>query len=394
MYVAGIFLASFFNQKAKLWIDGRKNYFEKNGNKAKEIQGCIWFHCASLGEFEMARPLIEKLKKEKPECKILLTFFSPSGYEIRKNYPLADLVIYLPADTKNNAYHFVNTFKPSLAVFVKYEIWLNILSELRKNKIKTILISAVFHEKQRFFKWYGKIFRKALSGMNQIYVQNASSCELLKKWNIKSVVAGDNRYDRVFDFAKKAPEIELIKNWKGKDILIVAGSSWEPEETILASFSDKNPNQKIIFVPHDISDSHLKKIENRLKNPSVRFSQIQNTPKENIILIDNIGMLSSIYRYADFAVIGGGFSGKLHNILEAAAFGIPVLYGPKYHRFQEASEFIQSGAGFEFEDQNSFEKTAMKLLENDHHRKISGQNAAGIVEKNLGATELIWKENF
>lgn len=393
-YVAGVFLASFFNHKAKLWIDGRRNCQSKNEKKAHEIRGCVWFHCASLGEFEMARPLIERLKKEKPETKILLTFFSPSGYEIRKNYELVDLVIYIPADTKTNAYYFVDAFRPSLAIFVKYEIWLNILSELKKNKIKTILISAVFHPEQRFFKWYGKIFREALSAMDKIYVQNESSYEILKKWNINSIVAGDNRYDRVNESAKNVKSISAISEWKNNDNLIIAGSSWQDEEAFLCEFSNKNSNQKIIIAPHDISENHLKNIESQLKNTFLRYSNLDKITNEKIIIIDNIGLLSSLYQYTDIAIVGGGFTGKLHNILEAATFGIPILFGPIHHRFQEANEFISAGAAYTFFDQKSLDENLNSLLKNEEKRKKSGETALKIVQKNIGATEIIWKESF
>jgi len=393
-YVAGIFLASFFNQKAKLWIQGRKNCQSINEKKAHEIRGCVWFHCASLGEFEMARPLIERLKKEKPETKILLTFFSPSGYEIRKNYELVDLVIYIPADTKSNAFWFVDAFRPSLAVFVKYEIWLNILDELKKNKIKTILISAVFHPEQRFFKWYGKIFRDALLAFDKIYVQNESSFEILKKWKIKSIIAGDTRYDRVNENAKNTKPIDAIFRWKSNEKVIIVGSSWQREEKLIGEFSNKNSNQKIIIVPHDISENHLKNIESQLNFPFIRYSQLDKITNEKIIIIDNIGLLSSLYQYADIAIIGGGFSGKLHNILEAATFGIPILFGPKHFRFQEAKEFISVGAAFTFSDQKSLDENLNSLLNNEGKRKKSGEAALEIVQKNIGATEIIWKENF
>ncbi len=393
-YVAGIFLASFFNPKAKLWIEGRKNCQSKNEKKAHEIRGCVWFHCASLGEFEMARPLIERLKKEKPETKILLTFFSPSGYEIRKNYELADLVIYIPSDTKTNAYYFVDAFRPSMAVFVKYEIWLNILAELKKNKIKTILISSVFHPEQRFFKWYGKIFREALSSLDKIYVQNESSFEILKKWKIDSALAGDNRYDRVNENAKNTKPISAVTEWKNNEKLIIAGSSWQPEEEFLCTYANKNPYQKIIIAPHDISENHLQNIESRLKVPFIRYSNLDKIGNEKIILINNIGLLSSLYQYADIAIIGGGFSGKLHNILEAATFGIPILFGPKHSRFQEAKEFISAGAAFAFSDQKSLDKNLNALLQDEENRKKSGESALKIVQKNIGATEIIWKENF
>jgi 3-deoxy-D-manno-octulosonic-acid transferase len=399
LYVTGVFVASFFNQKAKLWMEGRKNWQSKNENKANQLHGCVWFHCASLGEFEMARPLIERLKKEKPETKILLTFFSPSGYEIRKNYELADLVIYIPTDTKSNASYFVDAFRPSLAVFVKYEIWLNILDELKKNKIKTILISAVFHSEQRFFKWYGKIFREALYSMDKIYVQNEASHEILKKWKIDSVIAGDTRYDRVNALSKNAMKIPAVLEWKNGQYIIIAGSSWQPEEDLLCDFANngfanKHPNQKIIFAPHDISENHLVELENKLEIPHVRYSKFSASSSENILIIDNIGLLSSLYAYSEIAIIGGGFSGKLHNILEAATYAIPVLFGPKHQKFQEAEMFLKEGAAFEFNDVRSFIEILDKLLEYETFRMTAGLKSRKIVEKNLGATDIIWKENF
>lgn len=342
----------------------------------------------------MARPLIERIKKQKPETRILLTFFSPSGYEIRKDYELVDLVIYLPADTKTNAFHFVKAFQPSLAIFVKYEIWLNIISELKKNRIKTILISAVFYPEQRFFKWYGRIFREAILGLDKIYVQNESSFELLKKWNISSVIAGDNRYDRVFENSKTVKEIEPIRIWKSNHPLIIAGSSWQYEESLICAYANENKEQKMIIAPHDISENHLKNIESQLKVPFIRFSQLDKITIENILLIDNIGLLSSLYQYGDIAIIGGGFSGKLHNILEAATFGVPVLFGPKYERFQEAKEFISAGAAFTFSDFASLSQHLNSLINKEENRQKSGEASLKIVQKNIGATELIWNENF
>jgi 3-deoxy-D-manno-octulosonic-acid transferase len=393
-YVAAIFLASFFNKKAKLWIDGRKNCEEKNAKKAKEIQGCVWFHCASLGEFEMARPLIERLKAEKPSTKILLTFFSPSGYEIRKNYPLADLVIYIPADTRTNAYYFIEAFKPSLAIFVKYEIWLNMLAELKKNRIKTILISAVFNKEQRFFKWYGKIFREALIDLDEIYVQDQNSNELLSQWNIRSKIAGDTRYDRVFSNSKNVQSFDKIKKWRGDLPVIIAGSSWQPEEDAVAHFANENRNIKIIFAPHDISEKHISDLIERLKIPFQKYSNFNTDSNSTVLIIDNIGMLSSLYQYADIAIIGGGFSGKLHNILEAATFGIPLLFGPHHKRFHEAQEFINAGAAFTFDSKESLNHHLQELLKDENKRQKAGKASIQTVQNNLGATEKIWNENF
>jgi 3-deoxy-D-manno-octulosonic-acid transferase len=250
------------------------------------------------------------------------------------------------------------------------------------------------HPKQRFFKWYGKIFREALSSMEKIYVQNQSSYEILKKWNINSVIAGDNRYDRVHDNAKNAKQVSVISEWKKNDRILIAGSCWQPEEILLCEFANKNPGWKMIIAPHDISENHLKNIESRLNIPFIRYSNTDKIKDEKIIIIDNIGLLSSLYQYADIAIIGGGFSGKLHNILEAATFGIPVMFGPKHHRFQEAKDFISVGAAFTFSDQKSLNAILISLMENEEKRKKSGEAALQIVQENIGATEIIWKEFF
>lgn len=359
------------------------------------MKNCIWFHCASLGEFEMARPLIERLKKEKPNQKILITFFSPSGFEIKKNYDKADLILYLPLDTRKNAKDFIQLFQPSLAVFVKYEIWLNYLNQIKNNGIKSILISATFNKDQRFFKWNGKIFRDGLKIFNTIYVQNENSKKILSTIQIKSIVAGDTRYDQVNANLQNKKNLPLLEKWVGNNKVIIAGSSWEPEEKLLIPFVNKKTEGiKIIIAPHDISSPHIHQIKSKITVPFSLYSQLKESTISNVLIIDNIGLLSSIYQYGNIAIIGGGFSGKLHNILEAATFGLPILFGPKHNKFQEANDFICENAAFVFTNENELNNHLNKLISDEGYCKESGNQSRKIVERNLGASGKIWNDYF
>lgn len=388
-------MVSPFNSKAKLWFVGRKKWRIKYSELADSMKNCIWFHCASLGEFEMARPIIERLKKEKPNQKILISFFSPSGYEIRKNYDKADLILYLPLDTKKNAKDFIQLFQPSLAVFVKYEIWLNYLNQLKINEIDSILISATFNKNQRFFKWNGKIFRDGLKTFKTIYVQNVESKNLLSSIQIDSIIAGDTRYDQVNANLKNKKSLPIIEKWIGDNKIIIAGSSWEPEENLLIPFANKNnTGVKIIIAPHDISASHINQIKSKINIPYSLYSNLKENDSSSILIIDNIGLLSSIYQYGNVAIIGGGFSGKLHNILEAATFGLPILFGPKHSKFQEAKEFISEKAAFVFSNENDLTSQLNKLITNDTYCHDCGKQSKKIVERNLGASEKIWNDYF
>ncbi len=394
-YDVAIHIASLFNSKANLWVKGRKNWVKKFQEQAPLMKNCVWFHCASLGEFEMARPLIEKLKTEKPHQKILISFFSPSGYEVRKNYDKADLVVYLPIDTRKNASTFLQLFQPSLAVFVKYEIWINYLNALKNSTIDSILISASFNTKQRFFKWYGKIFREGLSVFRSIYVQNNQSQQLLKSINIESIVAGDTRYDQVNANAKNKKSLPALEKWKGNNKVIIAGSSWQTEEKLVADFCNQNlDGVKIIIAPHDISTTHIDQLKLLLKVPYTLYSDLNENETTRVLIINNIGFLSSIYQYGDMAIIGGGFSGKLHNILEAATFNLPVLFGPKHDKFQEAKEFVSEKAAFVFSNEIELNNHLNKLLSDNDFRMESGNNALKIVKRNLGASDKIWNDYF
>lgn len=393
----GIRVAAFFNEKAKQSIAGRAA--QKEGGTFKvppSLVGAIWFHCASLGEFEQGRSLIEKIKREHPGKKILLTFFSPSGYEIRKEYEQVDFVCYLPFDSPKNARQFLDAVQPSMAIFVKYEFWHFYLKNLKECQIPTVLISAVFRKEQVFFRWYGTFFRKMLDCFSQIFVQEETSANLLKINRLDIVlVAGDTRIDRVLNIASAKKTMPEIEAFCGRKKVLVVGSSWQPDEEILLPFfNQKLPNDwKIIIAPHEIGETHLKQIEHGLKLPFVRYSNFEKGKKDNfrVLIIDNIGMLSSLYRFGKIAYIGGGFGSGIHNTLEPIAHGLPVIFGPKYQKFSEAVELVKTGGGFSIKNEREFEDVLTKLFEEENLRNAS-EKARFHVEKNQGATELIFRE--
>ncbi|MDA3779752.1 MAG: 3-deoxy-D-manno-octulosonic acid transferase, partial [Bacteroidales bacterium] len=351
VYFFLIKIASLFNNKAKLFVDGRKNLFN-NLNKIDSKNKLAWFHCASLGEFEQGRPLIEKLKKEHPEYKILLTFFSPSGFEIRKNYRMADYIFYLPVDTPKNAKKFVDLVKPDIVFFIKYEFWFNFLKEIKKNNIPLYVVSAIFRNKQSFFKWYGKRYRKELAAISHFFVQDDESKRLLAKININNVtVTGDTRFDRVYEISKQSKELPIINNFKNDTQVFIAGSTWKPDEEIITSYINKNHNKiKFIIAPHEIDETNIRRIENSIADniPVVRYSNAneKDLSSVRVLIVDNIGLLSSIYKYANIAYIGGGFGKGIHNILEAACYSIPVIFGSNYYKFNEAVELVKKRGAF------------------------------------------------
>jgi 3-deoxy-D-manno-octulosonic-acid transferase len=332
-------IATLFHTKARLWVRGRRNLFAELETKIKSSsQPVVWFHCASLGEFEQGRPLMEEFKRRNPSYKILLTFFSPSGFEVRKNYPGADIICYLPLDTPANAKRFVSLVNPSLVFFVKYEFWLNTLGEIRRKNIPHFLVSGIFRPDQIFFKSHGGIFREALKGFTFLFTQEKNSVELLKSIGITNVIAaGDTRFDRVMEIASAAKEIPLAKLFSGTDgKTIVAGSTWPQDEELLFPVisAELKKDWKIIIAPHELGETHLTAIENGLQNAGIEKQFITRFSKANeatittfkVLLIDNIGMLSSLYRYGNIAYIGGGFGKSIHNTLEAAVYGIPVVF--------------------------------------------------------------------
>lgn len=392
-YWCAIVVTSLFKPKAKKWLLGRKNIFEQLEKNVPK--GSIWIHAASLGEFEQGRPLIESIKGSNPNQVILLTFFSPSGYEIRKNYPHADNIFYLPLDTKSNAKRFVSIVEPSLAIFIKYEFWHHYINELHLKNIPIYSISAVFRPSQIFFKPYGNWFRKILHRFEHIFVQNQSSLDLLSKYNIKNAtLTGDTRVDRVWDISQKSRMYPIIESFSTRKPILVAGSTWEQDEVILAAFCEKNHPLpfKIIIAPHEITPTHIDAILKMMPSSLnvVRYSNAKNynVSAADILVIDNIGMLSSLYRYGKWAYIGGGFGSGLHNTLEPIAFGLPVIFGKKYQKFEEANWLVENGGGFTINDLEDFEKIIQQLQEAIFHKKAA-KKAVQYIEENRGATEKI-----
>lgn len=379
--------ASFFNPKAKLFTSGRKNIFQEIAKKIKPQDQPIWFHFASLGEFEQGRPVLEAIKTKQPSQKIVVTFFSPSGYEIRKNYALAD-VFYLPLDTASNAKRFVDLINPKQAFFTKYEFWYHYFKVLNERKIPLYLISGIFRPNQVFFKWYGGFHRKILKNVSHFFVQNKESITLLKGIRIENVsLAGDTRFDRVYENTRQPKRLELIEKFCGQANVFIAGSTWLPDEKLLASLVEKYPHWKFIIAPHEIGQTHIEEIE-ELFPKAVKFSVIDSQLSENlpqILIVDNIGMLSSLYQYAKVAYIGGGFGVGIHNTLEAAAFDLPVIFGPKYDKFQEAKDLIEIDAAKSISTEDEL-LNAFEYFKENEKASVAAKN---YVEEQKGATELI-----
>ena len=394
IYRAGIFLASFGNKKAQRWLSGRRNIFDHFSSKLSNNNSkTTWIHCSSLGEFEQGRPVIEKLKSLYPDTKILLTFFSPSGYEIRKDYKGAEWVCYLPLDSKINARKFLDIANPSLVLFVKYDLWHYYLAACKERKIPLLMISAIFRKGQPFFQWYGSLHRKMLKKFTHLFVQDEESKNLLLQLKINNVtVAGDTRFDRVAEIAEKFQPVNDITKFCGTDKVLVAGSTWPADEKLIKSITNLFPELKIIIAPHEIHQQHLDSLK-LLFPESVLFSQLPATNYKlqtpNCLLIDNIGMLSTLYSYASIAYIGGGFNQGIHNVLEAAVYGKPVIFGPRYEIFQEAIDLIISGAGFSINNKDKLGKLVSRLLNDKEIYLKCCENAGTYIRQNKGATEII-----
>ena len=397
LYAFFIELISPFHKKARLM---RLGQWKTNGILREKIDRnakYIWFHASSLGEFEQGRPLIEKIKAEHPEYKILLTFFSPSGYEVRKNYGGADVVCYLPFDTPDRVKKFLDLSKPVMAIFIKYEFWDNYLSELKRRNIPVYIVSAIFRKEQLFFKWYGGMYRKVLSYFTHIFVQDDASRELLSKFGVTNVsVFGDTRFDRVQDVyknTKQIPMVELFVNNNRSDnqLTMVAGSSWQQDEEVYLNYFNEHPELKLIIAPHEIHKDHLMHIESMLKRPSIRLSEAteKDIKGKSCLIVDSFGLLSSIYRYGDLAYIGGGFGAGIHNVLEAAVYGIPVIFGPKYQKFKEARDLLQVGGAFSITDEKTFESKMEELSTYRDLLEAAGAAAGDFVKSNIGATNRI-----
>jgi 3-deoxy-D-manno-octulosonic-acid transferase len=406
LYKAGIFiysllirLFSLFNEKAKLFVQGRKNWKENLSSKIDGNSKYIWFHCSSLGEFEQGRPVIEELKSQFPEYKIALTFFSPSGYEIRKNYPLADVVAYLPLDTKRNAQTFLEIVKPEKAFFVKYEFWYFYISELKRRNIPLYIISAIFRDNQQFFKnsHWGLWYRNILFKVDHLFVQNEKSGELLKSAGLSNfTITGDTRFDRVAAIARDSKKLPIVEKFKGNSILIIAGSTWKPDEELLAAFINQSANIKFIIAAHEVSATNINRIHQLLKKPAISFSKVTETEidKYDVLIIDSVGLLSSLYRYGDVAYIGGGFGVGIHNILEAATFGLPVIFGPNYKKFKEAVDLISEGGAFSISNAGELRQTLNTLINDKNEHGKATEICRNYVAKNVGSTKHIVEKVF
>ena len=388
-------LAALFDSRASLWVKGRKNWEEKIAEKISPRDRIVWIHCASLGEFEQGRPVIEAIKRDMTEFKIMLTFFSPSGYEIRKNYDNADCISYLPLDTPANASSFIRLVHPEIVIFVKYEFWNNYISALYKNRIPLYLISGIFRPGQHFFKWYGAFFREMLRKFEKIFVQDQRSFDLLSGIGIEQVIlAGDTRFDRVVQIAGAAKNIYRLEQFRGNEKLFLAGSSWRQDEEIFAEYVNTYPlRMKWVFAPHEVDKSNIERLEKLLKVEYVRFSEFSEISADaRVLIIDNIGMLSSAYRYAYIAAIGGGFGKGIHNILEPACWGIPVVFGPNFQKFREAVDLIEKGGAKSFLTFDEFKEILDLWLSDERFYKKSADVAMEYVKVNTGATKIILKE--
>jgi 3-deoxy-D-manno-octulosonic-acid transferase len=390
VYNVVIRVVALWNPKARLWLRGRKGGVSGLGPNPK----LIWMHCASLGEFEQGRPLLEMIRKQYPDTRILLTFFSPSGYEVRKNYSGADHVAYLPMDSKKAAREFLDTVQPSLVLWVKYEYWYYFLLELKKRSIPTLLVSGIFRDDQPFFKWYGRLHRYMLESFSHFFVQTTDSKALLEKIGFaKNVtVSGDTRFDRVIEIAERFTAIPLVESFCGTHPVIVAGSTWTEDEEELDHYANTNQHIRFIIAPHEVHEEHIKQIERLFKN-TVRYSRLEtagNAADKNVLIIDNVGMLSKLYKYATITYVGGGFGDDgVHNVLEAAVYGKPVVFGPEYDKYVEAEDLVDAGGGFPIENALELEQKLNSLLTDLVQYEASCAAARNYVYSKKGATESI-----
>ncbi|HWB64821.1 MAG TPA: glycosyltransferase N-terminal domain-containing protein [Chitinophagales bacterium] len=395
LYGMAIWLASPFNKKAAHWVQGRKaqaaRLAQLKGDSAKRI----WVHCASLGEFEQARPVIEKLQNIYPGYKIVLTFFSPSGYEVRKSYKEVEAVLYLPLDTRSQAKAFIDAIQPQLALFVKYEFWYNYLDVLNEKNIPIVLFSAVFRSEQVFFKWYGGLFRKMLKAFTKIFVQDENSMALLQSIGIGATVANDTRFDRVFEIAANRKEFELIGKFKGGSKLLVAGSTWKTDESLLVKLINEKQLEgyKYLIAPHNLNAERLNVLKGEVNAKALFYSELSeaNTEGVEVVIIDNIGMLAALYAYADVAYIGGAFNASVHNVLEAAVYGLPLFFGPNYLKSNEAKDLLERKAAFSISGYAAFAQQIRALLGNLAATEQAKAAAKLYVQQNLGGTNAILK---
>jgi 3-deoxy-D-manno-octulosonic-acid transferase len=389
-------IIALFSPKIKLFVDGRKIVFSTLNEKIKPNDQTIWFHAASLGEYEQGLPVIEKIKKKYPSHKIVISFFSPSGYEVRKNNTIADATVYLPLDTKKNAQEFLKLVHPDFVFFIKYEYWLNYLNELQAQKIPTYLISGIFRENQLFFKWYGVFYRKALETFTHFFVQNEDSKRLLAQLGKNNVtISGDTRFDRVSAILEKDNNLSFISQFKNNHTTIVAGSSWPKDEDLLVDFINNNTDAiKFIIAPHNIKTPQIQQLKESIRKKVLLFSEKENKnlADYDVFIIDTIGILTKIYSYAEIAYVGGGFGNPgVHNILEPATFGIPIIIGPNYSHFAEATDLVTLGGCLTISNKENLNTAFTNLIQNEEIRNEKGQICSRFVQKNKGATITIMK---
>ena len=388
LYTLCIKIASLFNNKAKEWVNGRKNVFQeiKNTVPGNDI---IWFHCSSLGEYEQGVPVMELVKKYFPQYKILVTFFSPSGYIHKKKISAVDYYFYLPADTKRNAAHFVDIVKPLMAVFVKYDFWYNYIDKLHRENIPMVFISCNFRDDQIFFGKMGFWFRKELKKITHFFVQNTHSKELLNNIGVEGVtIAGDTRYDRVAKIASSEYHDEKINTFKGRNKLLVLGSSWEEDETMIKNSLPTLKGVKILIAPHVVSENNIRRIAGLFDNKIYRYTEYGGEHEYDIMILDCIGILSLLYRYADYVYVGGGFGKGIHNTLEPAVYAKPVIFGPKYQKFNEAVTLVNEHCGFSIKNKHDFEDIFSKLTDEDFYGEAKS-NCEKVIKENLGASDII-----
>lgn len=398
LYAWVIRLASARHRKARLWTEGRKDLFRRMTEAIDPDARIVWIHVASLGEFEQGRPIIERIRKSHPEYKILLTFFSPSGYEIRKDYKGVDYVFYLPIDTPRNARRFLDAAHPEIAIFVKYEFWLNLLRELRRRKIRTYIVSAIFRRNSVFFRPYGGMWRQALESFDTLFVQNEESKRLLAELGFDNVVvAGDTRFDRVAEIARAAKHIDVVERFKGDSRLFVAGSTWGPDEELLIRLMNENPEVKFVIAPHEMDEGRIERLIAETRGGALRYTGCTSRTsygRRQLLILDTVGLLASVYGYADWSYIGGGFGVGIHNTLEAATFGLPVAFGPNFRKFKEARDLVTLGAARSITDYESLRAWYIPLRDNEEFLQKTCRIAKDYTMRHQGATGIIVKTIF
>lgn len=398
-YTAAIKAVAPWKPKASKWVEGRRGIFERlQATVGASDKPVVWIHASSLGEFEQGRPVIEAIHEHYPQYRVLLTFFSPSGYEIRKDFAAADWVFYLPADTPRNVRRFLDIVRPEMAIFVKYDYWLNYLSELRRRKIRSYIFSSLFRRNSIFFKPYGGMFRRALETFETIFVQNEESKQLLSEIGFENViVAGDTRFDRAAALPAQASRYPLIEHFKGASRLFIVGSSWRPDEDLLVPFVNAHPDVKFVIAPHEMEQPRIERLVEECTGGVVRYSECRtesDVEGARVLIIDVIGILNQLYQYADWVYIGGGFGVCIHNTQEPATYGVPIAFGPKYHKFKEACDMIKLGACASVTTTEELEEWFAPLKADEKRRAHFARIAADYIASNKGATELIVRTIF